>query len=32
MPGEAVTVKIRSAREGFASRAWSLVWARSIVW
>ncbi len=34
LPGAAARVKIRSAREGFAHRAWSLVWRwlRSIVW
>jgi len=34
LPGAATRVKIRSAREGFASRAWSLFWRwlRSIVW
>jgi putative peptide zinc metalloprotease protein len=34
LPGAAASVKIRSAREGFASRGWSLVWRwiRSIVW
>lgn len=34
LPGAAASVKIRSAREGFASRAWNLVWRwfRSIVW
>ncbi len=34
LPGAAASVKIRSAREGFAFRAWSLFWRwlRSIVW
>jgi putative peptide zinc metalloprotease protein len=34
LPGAAAKVKIRSAREGFLFRAWSLVWRwlRSIVW
>jgi multidrug resistance efflux pump len=34
LPGAAARVKIRSAREGFLFRAWSLVWRwlRSIVW
>ncbi len=34
LPGAAAKVKIRAAREGFASRAWSLLWRwiRSIVW
>jgi putative peptide zinc metalloprotease protein len=34
LPGAAARIKIRSAREGFAFRAWSLVWRwiRSIVW
>src|SRR6266496_4196465 len=34
LPGAATRVKIRSAREGFASRAWSLFWRwlRSIIW
>jgi multidrug efflux system membrane fusion protein len=34
LPGAAASVKIGSAREGFASRAWNLVWRwlRSIVW
>lgn len=34
LPGAAARVKIHSAREGFASRAWNLVWRwlRSILW